>query len=559
MENDTRDEPTRKTTHGTADEHTTDLDDEFDWAALDARIAGFTTQNSYSAHTLSRLKKLWRHWVEHCEDLGCDPRAASWAVWQELSNRRRLDGRRYNNPYLLEAVLWAVRWRYDLEGIDVTPAPCEPGRAADWAAVTRAFRRERAVAAAAGELDYIARTPMLRADVARMLNLPPESIPFQTLRGAPRDPAAYRAELLLALETGWGGGQLLRLRTRDFHLSSDGSVVVGDHVVPCDHRERVRGVPWDCAACAITSTLAGRGPEESFVTSQAQTFYVRLRAAAARWRHLEDPVGANDAPLVEEEDRPRRFGKPATTLRLRPGLSNAQVAGTRRGLVVVDAINSKNSAWLLGRAWLGISWEAGFRMASDLAHLPRRAVTALADGSGLVIRLAGTKDDPAGTKSVTRVFRYQDGPCAAQALAEYLTIRDAAVGTDPEGPLLITGKGTIFGPRWRDGITKPVQVANAAITQLVQAAGIDTHFTSYSTRKGFATQMAKDGRDVTHIQRGLRHARPDTTLRYLQESASDVAAKFADRLTRNNPGASPALGTAREASSTVDPDAEEAS
>lgn len=496
--------------------HKSGFVDPDDWAALDARIAGFEARWSRSKHTHTTYRKLWRLWEEHCEDLGCDPRDAPWAAWQELAKRRRQDGRMYNRAYFLEAVLCAVRSRYAAEDLVASPSPCLPGRVLDWQVLCRSYRQDLSAAAGNGELEYIVRTPLLRADVARLIDVPPESIPFATRVGEERNVAAVRAELLVALETGWGGAELRSLRTSDFRLREDGSVDVRDARLPCDHRERVPGVVWDCAACAVVVAIARRAPHEPFVTAKPGTFAARLKAAARRWPGLENPARHGDAT-----------GPRATTLRIRAGLPDAQVAGTRRGLVLIDAINSKDSAWLLGRAWLGVAWEAGLRMVSDLVELPRSAVTSLPGGMGLVLRLGATKDDPSARKQVSRVFRLQDGPCAAQALIEYLTVRDAAIGNEPDGPLLVTAPAGIFGPNWRKGITKPVQVANGVIAKLAAAAAVEGHFTSYSARRGYATQSALDGRDLLHIQRGLRHARPDTTLRYDQRSAQRVARKFA--------------------------------
>jgi hypothetical protein len=56
-----------------------------------------------------------------------------------------------------------------------------------------------------------------------------------------------------------------------------------------------------------------------------------------------------------------------------------------------------------------------------------------------VIRLRGTKDDAPGAKRVSRPLAWSatGGPSAAQAMAEYLCVRDAAVG-GRNGALLLT-------------------------------------------------------------------------------------------------------------------------
>ena len=486
-----------------------------DWAAVDADIDGFLIQTAHAGETVRGYSKLWKLWSEHCTDLGCDPRRASWAAWQELAKRRRLDGRLYNRPYQLEEVLTAVRWRLGVEGLDLTPAPAQTVRRADWQALCRAYRVDVGFAAVSGDLEHVSRDPLLREHVQRIISLPPEALPYLTRRGADRDACLTKAEILLALDTGLTASALRRITFKDLRPGPDG-LRIGDLLLPCDHRQRVEGVPHDCTACAVADVIPQQAdPDQAFATTAIGTLNARFRSAARRWPHLMPPA---------------TMGTGGTALQMRPDLTPAQAAGTRRGLVLINAINPKDAAWLLGRAWLGVAWEAGFRMAGDLAHLKRRAVTHTSDPVGLLIRLAGTKDDPAGAKRVTRLFALTAGACAAQALAEYLTVRDAAVGDDPDGPLFISAPGGVFGPNWREGITKPVQVANAIITKLAAAAELDGHFTSYSARKGYAIQSQADGRNLLQIQRGLRHSRPDTTLRYAHTSSQAAARKLADLL-----------------------------
>ena len=492
-----------------------------DWEALDAQIAGFLMDKSLSPETHKGYLKLWRLWKSHCEALrpACDPRDAPWAAWQDLAKFRRQDGLMYNRPHHLEAVLNAVRWRYETEGIDTMPAPLLPAHRSNWKALCRNYRIELSEAGE-GELVSMERPPMLRADIGRLISVPPESIPFVKRVGETRDPLQTRAEMLVALDTGMTATQVCSLTWGDFAPQPDGSVHVQGHVqcqvLPCDHVERAVGVPWDCSACAVHELLVDRDPQSPFVTAQHKTVSMRHMDASRRWPGLDDPDG-----------RPKGDG---TRMFVRDGITDRELAGLRRGIVLISAINPMEATWILGRAWLSVSWEAGFRMVSDLAHLPRGAVSFLPDGSGVVLTLGGTKDDPAGAKRVSRVFTYRDGPCAAQALTEYVVVRDAAVGDDPDTPLFTTSRGSVFGPNWRKGILKPVQVANAAIARLAQAAAIDTNFTTYSARRGYATQSAQDGRHLEEIRAGLRHKRSDTTLRYTDRSAQTVPAKLAAQL-----------------------------
>ena len=164
-------------------------------------------------------------------------------------------------------------------------------------------------------------------------------------------------------------------------------------------------------------------------------------------------------------------------------------------------------------------------MCSDLVRLPRSAIAKTADGSGWRLRLGPTKDDPLAQKQPTRVFRFchDGGPSAAQALSEYLCVRDAAVGAD--GPLLLGARGGLLAQK--GPLIKPVQAAKLDLDLLSELADLPQHFTSYSTRKGFARQTVKDGWELEETQEGLRHSKPETTLGYTGErDAKRVGEKF---------------------------------
>jgi hypothetical protein len=132
-------------------------------------------------------------------------------------------------------------------------------------------------------------------------------------------------------------------------------------------------------------------------------------------------------------------------------------------------------------------------------------------GDGYLIRLRGTKDDAPGAKRVTRPLEWSatGGPSPAQAMAEYLCVRDAAVG-GRDGALLLTSALR----RHRHLVATAVK-AKDDLNLLCRFAGLpEGVYSSYSTRKGFGQQAALDGWDPEEIKEGLRHQRLDTTRLY---------------------------------------------
>lgn len=206
----------------------------------------------------------------------------------------------------------------------------------------------------------------------------------------------------------------------------------------------------------------------------------------------------------------------------KPGLSARELAGLRRGLVVAEA-GPKGMAWLVGRPWVGVAWAAGFRMRSDLAGLPRSAAQSLVTGEpGVLLKLGATKTDQGGSVPVKRPFTFTGQPTITQALVEYLTVRDAAVGDNADGPLFISSSGGLWPAKF---IAKPGHVCSAFLEGLTRAAGLDKRFVPKSTRMGFVAQAEADGWDLERVQTGARHVRLETTLTHYREAAPKKAAR----------------------------------
>jgi hypothetical protein len=101
------------------------------------------------------------------------------------------------------------------------------------------------------------------------------------------------------------------------------------------------------------------------------------------------------------------------------------------------------------------------------------------------------------------------GSSAAQAMAEYLCVRDAAVG-GRDGALLLTSASSRHRP-----LVVTSRKAADGFSMLCGFAGLpEGVYSSYSTRKGYGQQARLDGWEPEQIQQGLRHQRLDTTRLY---------------------------------------------
>jgi hypothetical protein len=473
-----------------------------DMAALDAAIEGFVREHSYALTTRKGYEERWTWWKEHCERVGrrrkvataIDPLRAPFFVFEDLATECRGDGK----PLAVgtvRGIASAVTWRCGDQSL--VPAHKRTEHAADWEMLMRGKEREEALRRAAGDPPRKKVTPLLRNDLAVMLVAGlPSSLRLD----------AVRASVLLALDRSLTVSQLDSLDVSDVEPLAAGAIRVAGVQEPllCDHAERARGVPWDCTACALLAVLAahpGDGPLFVHGSRSLSTFMSGRRRA---WPGLVS--GRHFTPALPAD----------------PSLTDWQLAGLRRGLVLQCRDGrcwpqDRGFQWVRARAWAAAAWTCGFRMASDLIALDRRAVSRDPAGRGYRIELRGTKDDSPGEKDVTRPLEWSQsgGPSAAQAMAEYLAVRDAATGRG--GALLLSTAS--HGHRALEE-TEGFQVARRDLDLLCKLAGLSRVYSSYSTRHGYTQQAELDGWTVEDIQQGLRHQRLDTTLRHYTGASS---------------------------------------
>jgi hypothetical protein len=341
------------------------------------------------------------------------------------------------------------------------------------------------------------------------------------------------ASVLLAIDGQFASRELARLDVADVTVDEDGGLAVAGVVLPCDHEERERGVPWDCAACAVKRVVqqhAGAGLLLRACSSGSLTTALTQRLAGLRDRRWAGVA----------LDR-TTSGWRSTRLTLAVGNTDRQVAGFRRACVLAVGRRGTAARWLRARAWVMVAWSGGFRMCGDLLRLRRAAVTVDPNGEGFRLALASSKDDPFGRKQVTRGIPWGDGSglCAASMLAEYLCVRDAVHG--PGGFLLVAdvvtcgtvaGRGLSRGGQGSDGGSG---TAKRDIDLLCERAGLERgQYSSYSTRKGFSQQALDDGWDEEDIRDALRQQTLGVTLNsYLSaRKAKDVSTALMRRVNR---------------------------
>lgn len=455
-----------------------------DFTALDAEWATYIEQGAL-ADGGSAYAKRWKVWEAHCAEQGVDPWDAPASAFESLWLLRREADGALVSPDFVEGVSVAVAHFYRQEGL--TPANKRPENRGRWLDL----RKSRRKTAAQNRDPEASVVPMMRTDALSLLTAPPPAL--RPVRGA---------ALLLLLE-GFAPGVIDATTSEDITAAAGAGVMVHGRHLACDHEARVRGVPWDCVVCAVRDALDHLEPGERFNTGLIN----QMSGLRKRFRHLSgkgEPWGP------------------------RQGLTVWEAAGLRRAVVLSTSERQREGyLWARARAWTGLAWSCGLRMGSDTDRLERAAAVPDAGERGWSVRLAATKDDPAGAKDVVRPFSWDEGDgVVPAALAEYACVRDALVGE----------QGRLFVPLGGKGHGTPLRGAAAAagrdLDLLARLAGVEPVFSSYSTRKGFAAQALDDGWSEEQIQEGLRHLHLTTTItHYLPKTGAKKAVrKFAYRL-----------------------------
>jgi hypothetical protein len=496
-----------------------------DWEKLNAEIDAFIEQGALAVSTVDNYTRAWSFWVRHCDGLGVDPLRAPYDAFTAFLALRKADG----SPYAAATVdtrISAIAHYYDKHWL--VPAYEKPDAYADWRDLRRGLKRtdqahRRANGMPASGDEKVA--PLMRAELLALLAAEPVPSAAQN---------AWLAAVLLSFDHDIPGGQLAALQPEAVEINGE-RVSVGPLEIRCDHTARVRGVPWDCTACAVQKVVdehqGGGLPLLHRVVGQGKPALLKERISA-RLNELRNSGWRGAAFLTTDDSFPGPVLTPAAEL------SEWQLAGLRRALALRVGPHRRGD-YLRARAWVSLSWSGGFRMCGDLVRLDRGRVRREVLGAGWTLDLSATKDDPFGRKAVTRSFgwatdRVVEGPdlSAARFLSEYLCVRDAVQGED--GMLFRT---RVLTPSESDmPITNPPKIAAIALSRLCELAGLaDRHYTAKSCRKGFADQALEDGWSAEDVSEALRHTRMGTTLGHYVAKASSArtAARLHD-MVRND-------------------------
>lgn len=432
---------------------------------------------------------LWSAWEDFCSSVDADPLRAPLEIFQAfLVGARTLDGSLYRVG-TLKIALRVIRRRYKAAGL--TPAFLEAGNATVWADTWAARRRsdtrpiEKAV-------------PMTWEHAQMLLTQGPEQTPYDQRLGL---------ALLLSLDSGWSTTDICSLTWDDIQFEPDGVRVRGT-LLPCDHAERVPGLPHDCVAHLFRSLRGDETGKTPVVTIPRHTVADHFHAVAKRLPGL----------LCSEMKSSRRTQSYALTVV--PTLSETEREVLRRALSLWGS-HTRGLTWLRNRAWVAMTFGCGLRMASDLSRLRRHSVTPCRAEEGWILRLGQAKNDPTGGRGDVRTFTKRRSPVIYGCVTEYLLVRDLLV-PDEEEPLILAPADRSPRPTFAPGVTTSTYLKRAApeaLSSLAALAGLDGEgYSPHSLRRGFAQQMAVDGKDESFIQEALRHRDPDTAMGYLSTS-----------------------------------------
>lgn len=471
----------------------TDREKQPNLEALRAELDAYIGSRSLTPQVLRQYESQWRKWEEHCAALpgNPDPLGAPFAAYVALLGRDDVTPK--------QVWRWTAAIRYFHERAGLTPAYLATQNRERWLTLTRGLRRRHG--AQSSPQNPTRAKPMLREHARQMIEATPETTARQR---------AHRAMILSHLDLQISVAQLSRWTVPESQPQGrTGPLAIGEVEIPCDHRERVRGVPWDCTACAIrdlirhASTPGALLFEPLGVTPHqiAKIFGQAFRRTA--YQRL--------AHVVERHPDHRSIP------RIRATASPYEVAGMRRALVLLLGYES-GFALVRARAWLATAWVNGLRMASDFSDISRRDVSEDALGRGFAITLGSTKTDrsAARRKTVTVTWASSGG---ARQLAEYLCVRDVLTG--PGGSLIIPTPDR--DSREGDALKfacRAVERSSAEndVNRLASLAGLRTEgYSPYSVRRGHATQRSIDGQDFARIQRALRHKSASTSRGYVDK------------------------------------------
>lgn len=471
-------------------------------------LSSFLSSGGLTLTTLKGYRYGWSRWERFCSALHDtpDPLAAPFSAFVALLASDIPEAS-------LPMIIAGVRHRYQQH--DRVPAFDEEAHRERWQEARRGRRRTvKRSSTAEGPRSGKAK-PLLREDLSRLLSAEPPAM-------GERD-TAFVAACLLLLDHQVEITRLCGLRLSDVTFTDSKSQVVvsGRQIeLACDHVERVRGVPWDCTMCTLQSVHASRfrtreGTEDDGLLFGALAGTPGDLAKALRGR-LQTALTSLRAGGWDWATPKRQ------TLHHMTGADEWAVAGMRRALVT-GSHRPHGQVVVRARCRMALAWANGLRLASDLDEVRRDSVKR--DDNGYTFVLGPTKADRSGARSrVIAAHGDADSFAVGRFFAEYLCVRDATVG--PGGYLFTPMRGKTSGFLRSSSEPDVYHSALVDVRTLALLAGVEGQYTTYSVRRGHASQRHEEGHPLERIQAGLGHVSPATTVGYIDPDATSASESF---------------------------------
>lgn len=162
---------------------------------------------------------------------------------------------------------------------------------------------------------------------------------------------------------------------------------------------------------------------------------------------------------------------------------------------LIKASGGKSTTAVRNQALFVLLWRSGLRISEALALGPKDL-----DVSAGTVRVLHGKGDKARTVGLD--------PTAVAVVSRWID-RRASLGMNGKQPLFCTHKGGSLSP----------QYVGQALRRTAARAGLEKRVHAHGMRHTHATELAREGVDLSIIQRQLGHASLEHTARYIQAIA----------------------------------------
>lgn len=485
------------TDHSNSSDGVDDLRDE---------LAQFIRTSTLAPGTAKVYRQGWRRWESFCRDLpgSPDPLDAPREAYQALLTAGY-------SPSLLRHILAGIRYGNAEAGR--TPVIDDPSFHERWEEGRRGGNR--LWIRSHGPEGQNKATP-----------LDPEDVPVLLASGVERSlvDEAYVLGSLLMLDASLSLKDVATLqhaaareRNGALAIALDGPHRDSIPIAPCRTENHVNHGGTACIPCSVrklqgpgstfdgTTLLLGSISKDPAILEKALRKRLRRSAKHFTSGHLTW-CDATNALRIDTTDP-------------------SQVSGIRIALSA-GLTRPYGQAAARAKARFALAWANALRMISDVDEIERHTVVRH-PAEGFSLRLGPTKGDRLDAREMRAWAPWEeDDRGAARYLDDYLTVRDATVGT--HGHLFTrstVGSGAYLSDPERESSEAD---AERDLAILIHLAGL-THkgYTTYSVRRGNATARHMRGQPLERIQRALRHLRPETSVGYIDSDRAGFGASEA--------------------------------